>query len=97
MIQKVLKFGCGAFIACASFFAIAANSTASASEAIILAADTCASFQSTCAVRCRKDNPQDKSCVSDHCLPKLAQCKTTGCWQEGQRYGGGQTCGMKRG
>ena len=60
-------------------------------------AGSCASFSSTCASRCRKDNPADKKCFSDHCAPKLATCKATGCWREGNRYGGGQTCNLRRG
>jgi len=56
----------------------------------------CSSSRNTCAARCKKDNPTDKNCVSDHCMPKYNQCKVTGCWQEGGRYGGGLTCNMDR-
>lgn len=59
-------------------------------------AKSCGATLNTCAVRCKKDNPTDASCVSDHCQPKYAQCLTTGCWQEGNRYGGGTTCNMDR-
>lgn len=84
----------------ATFIAIQLSATPTRSETAELtqlAAASCASFQSTCAARCRKDNPQDKNCVSDHCSPKLAQCRSTGCWQEGRRYGGGLTCNLTRG
>lgn len=59
-------------------------------------AASCSASRNTCAVRCKRDNPTDKNCVSDHCMPKYNQCKTTGCWQEGARYGGGLTCNMDR-
>lgn len=75
----------------------AAQARSDATVATRLAAETCASFQNTCAARCKKDNPQDEDCVSDHCSPKLAQCRSTGCWEEGRRYGGKQTCNLRRG
>ncbi len=57
---------------------------------------TCRSFQDTCAARCVARLPDDKNCVSDHCTPKLAECRKTGCWQEGNLYGGAKTCGLAR-
>lgn len=59
------------------------------------AAGSCKSHHSTCAQRCRKDNPTDANCVSDHCNPKLAACRQSGCWQDGRRYGGQEFCGLK--
>jgi hypothetical protein len=57
---------------------------------------TCRSFQDTCAARCLARVPDDKNCVSDHCTPKLAECRKTGCWQEGNLYGGAKTCNLAR-
>ncbi len=62
-----------------------------------LAAGSCTGTYSVCVARCRKDNPTDKACPSDHCAPKLSECRSTGCWQEGQRYGGRKTCNLKLG
>lgn len=57
---------------------------------------SCQSFMSTCAARCKQRAPTDKNCVSDHCSPKMAACRKTGCWQEGAMYGGGKTCGLSK-
>ena len=59
-------------------------------------AGSCKDFQNTCAARCRTREPGDKTCVSDHCTPKLAQCRSTGCWQEGAAYGGALTCNLAK-
>jgi hypothetical protein len=59
-----------------------------------LAADTCSAMQNTCAARCKQRLPDDKNCVSDHCTPKLQECRKTGCWQEGRLYGGALTCNL---
>ena len=61
-----------------------------------LAADSCSSFQATCAARCKQRVPDDKNCVSDHCTPKLNDCRRTGCWQEGKLYGGALSCNLKK-
>ncbi len=60
------------------------------------AQSSCSGFQSSCAKRCKQRLPDDKNCVSDHCTPKLAECRTTGCWQEGRLYGGKLTCNLKK-
>jgi hypothetical protein len=57
---------------------------------------TCQSWYSMCSQRCKTRLPDDKNCTSDHCSPKLSICKQTGCWQEGQQYGGGKTCGLSK-
>ncbi len=59
-------------------------------------AGSCQSMFRTCAARCRERAPQDKNCVSDHCSPKLSECRQTGCWQEGALYGGGKQCGLAK-
>ncbi len=85
------------FVAFALFFVAASPSQASESLSGMLhlaAAQTCQSFQNTCAARCKVRVPDDPDCVSDHCTPKLEECRTTGCWQEGSLYGGKQTCGL---
>ncbi len=62
----------------------------------VSAAETCSSFQSVCAARCKQRAPQDADCVSDHCTPKLVDCRKTGCWQEGRLYGGQVSCGLRK-
>lgn len=62
-----------------------------------LAAGSCTGMNATCVARCKKDNPLDKACPTDHCTPKLNECRSTGCWQQGQRYGGQKTCNLKLG
>lgn len=62
----------------------------------VAAAGSCTSTYNTCVARCRRDVPHDKACPSDHCAPKLTTCRSSGCWQEGQRYGGQLTCNLKR-
>ncbi|MES2750281.1 MAG: hypothetical protein V4661_02810 [Pseudomonadota bacterium] len=57
---------------------------------------SCTSTLNTCAARCRKDNPTDRNCVSDHCSPKFETCKSSGCWQQGGRYGNVLTCNLTR-
>ena len=57
---------------------------------------TCQSWYNMCAQRCRERLPNDKTCASDHCAPKLSTCRQSGCWQEGQQYGGGKTCGLAK-
>jgi hypothetical protein len=57
---------------------------------------SCTSSLNTCAARCRKDNPQDRNCVSDHCTPKFDSCKASGCWQQGGKYGNVLTCNLER-
>ena len=63
---------------------------------IEIAAGSCKGFQSSCAARCKTRAPTDANCVSDHCSPKLAQCRSTGCWQEGAAYGGALTCNLAK-
>lgn len=57
---------------------------------------SCSGFQSMCAKRCKQRAPDDRNCVSDHCTPKLQECRSTGCWQEGRLYGGRETCNLKK-
>jgi len=76
---------------------IAAPALGADGETFQVAAASCTSHYNTCVTRCRRDVPQDKACPSDHCVPKLSECKASGCWQEGQRYGGHQFCDLKPG
>ena len=70
---------------------------ASAAEGLAFdVADSCSATSSRCVARCKRDVPNDKACPTDHCLPKLAACKSSGCWTEGGRYGGGTTCDLKK-
>jgi len=62
------------------------------------AASSCQSFFSQCAARCA-NNPKGETkakCTADHCSPKLASCRQSGCWTEGNVYGGGTTCNLKK-
>jgi len=80
-------------------YALVVSILALAAISIIPPADaqsSCSGFQSKCAQRCKERNPNDKNCVSDHCTPKLGACRSTGCWQEGQLYGGQKTCNLKK-
>lgn len=58
------------------------------------AQSSCSAYQSQCARRCKERVPDDKNCVSDHCTPKLNECRSTGCWQEGNLYGGKRACDL---
>ena len=57
---------------------------------------SCQSWFNMCSSRCKTRMPDDKNCTSDHCSPKLSECRQTGCWQEGKLYGGGKTCGLSK-
>jgi hypothetical protein len=65
---------------------------------LAIEANACQSFFSQCAARC-ENNPKGESkakCTADHCSPKLASCRASGCWTEGAAYGGGKTCNLKK-
>ena len=59
-------------------------------------AATCSGSFNTCVSRCKTKYAADKSCVSDHCSPKLATCKTSGCWQQGGDFGNVLTCNLDK-
>jgi hypothetical protein len=62
------------------------------------ASTSCQSFFSQCSARC-VNNAKGESkakCTADHCSPKLASCRQSGCWTEGNAYGGGTTCNLKK-
>lgn len=61
-------------------------------------AASCQNLFSQCSARC-ENNPKGETkakCTSDHCAPKLASCRKSGCWTEGQNYGGGTTCNLTK-
>lgn len=64
----------------------------------VAAGGSCQSFYSQCAARCanNKKGESQAKCASDHCAPKLAACRKSGCWQEGNDYGGGKSCGLAK-
>jgi hypothetical protein len=98
LIRSIVGLFVAAFLVMPGFAVGPARSQSAGADLIQLAqGSTCKSWFNNCAARCRKDNPQDRNCPSDHCSPKLADCKANGCWQEGNRYGGGRTCNLKRG
>lgn len=71
--------------------------SAPASESLFqVAANSCRAMHATCAKRCKQRAPTDANCVSDHCDPKLSECRQTGCWQEGRLYGGAETCNLAK-
>lgn len=81
-----------------STVALAQQSPSPKPPYIELAAATCQSFFSQCRARCA-NNPKGESqakCTADHCGPKLASCRKTGCWAEGANYGGGTTCNLAK-
>ncbi|MCB9999911.1 MAG: hypothetical protein KDJ20_01705 [Hyphomicrobiales bacterium] len=71
-------------------FAVAAGADTSSAQT------SCSGFQSMWAKRCKQRVPGDANCVSDHCTPKLQECRSTGCWQEGRLYGGRETCNLRK-
>jgi hypothetical protein len=90
-------------ILCIGIVAVVATAIASAAPQSlpegsyrIAAAGSCKSWFSQCAARCKAGAPADRTCVTDHCVPKLAECRATGCWQEAGQYGGGRHCGLAK-
>jgi hypothetical protein len=59
-------------------------------------AASCSGSFGTCAQRCKTKYATDKNCISDHCSPKLATCKSTGCWQQGGDFGNVLTCNLDK-
>ena len=57
---------------------------------------SCQGWHSVCLKRCQETQPGNASCPKTNCGPKLATCRSTGCWQEGQAYGGGKVCGLAK-
>lgn len=94
-MRSLSGFIAAACLVLAAFIASPAQSRDD--SAFQVAAGSCSGTYNMCVARCKRDNPQDRACPSDHCAPKLATCKTSGCWQEGRRYGGKTTCDLKRG
>ena len=95
MTSRVTWIASAAALALMVLPAVAAQSLPEGSFQVAQAG-SCRAMQSTCAARCKERAPQDKNCVSDHCTPKLSECRQTGCWQEGKQYGGGKTCGLAK-
>lgn len=95
-MRLVMEYGRAMILVYAALAAAPVLGAQKEAGLIQLAAGSCTSTYNTCVARCRRDVPHDKACPSDHCAPKLATCKSDGCWQEGQRYGGGLTCNLKR-
>lgn len=59
-------------------------------------AASCSGSFNTCASRCKTKYAHDKNCISDHCSPKLATCKSSGCWQQGGDFGNVLTCNLDK-
>jgi len=55
---------------------------------------SCSQAHQVCAARCNTSD--NASCVREVCAPKLKSCRASGCWQEAPRFGGGQTCNLKK-
>lgn len=76
--------------------ALLAGSEGPGNGTLQLAQTSCKAMQAMCAARCKQRVPDDKNCVSDHCTPKLVECRSTGCWQEGRQYGGKLSCNLSK-
>jgi hypothetical protein len=58
---------------------------------------SCAGSYNRCKARCPQWSKEPVAkCAADHCAPKLATCRRTGCWTEGPLYGGGTACNLKK-
>ncbi|QCK84621.1 hypothetical protein E8L99_01875 [Phreatobacter aquaticus] len=54
---------------------------------------SCAGWNATCQARCRDaGNPE----CANYCTRQVTACRRTGCWTEGQRFGGRQHCNLSR-
>jgi hypothetical protein len=62
------------------------------------ASSSCQNFFSQCAARCASNakGESQAKCTADHCRPKLASCRKSGCWTEGAAYGGARRCGLAK-
>lgn len=63
-----------------------------------LHASSCQALFSQCSARCVNNTKGETKakCTADHCSPKLASCRKSGCWTEGQAYGGATTCNLTK-
>jgi len=95
-MRQILRYWSAILLVYAALAAVPALGMESGTSQIVAAA-SCSSHYTTCVMRCHRDAPQDKACPSDHCVPKLSECKANGCWQEGRRYGGQLACNLRRG
>jgi len=93
-MRLTMRYVSAMFLVYAALSAVPALGTENGT--MVMAAASCTGTYRQCVARCRRDVPQDKACPSDHCAPKLGTCKSSGCWQEGARYGGGLTCNLTR-
>ena len=61
------------------------------------AQSSCQAFYSQCSSRCQNVTHEPPAkCVRDHCGPKLASCRRSGCWTEGAQHGGLTSCDLKK-
>ena len=61
------------------------------------AQSSCSGWLSKCTARCNDDQPSStKSCMSEFCRPKFAECRQSGCWREYAVYGGALHCNLKK-
>lgn len=60
------------------------------------AQSSCSGWYSKCSARCKTNAADQKTCVSNVCGSKLASCRQSGCWEEAQRFGGGNHCNLKK-
>ncbi len=58
---------------------------------------SCTGYFNQCKARCPEWSKEPVAkCAADHCAPKLRTCRSTGCWTEGPRYGGGKFCNLQK-
>ena len=87
MEEMAMKIG----VIFSCFFAMAAVSATAASAQ---SGGSCSATYSICKAAC-KDAVASKQCPS-WCAEKFSSCKETGCYDKAPRFGGGQTCGLKK-
>jgi hypothetical protein len=56
------------------------------------AQSSCSGWRSKCVSRCKQLG--NTSCPT--CTEKMAECRSTGCWTEIPRFGGGSYCNLKK-
>lgn len=58
------------------------------------AQSSCSEWNSTCRARCNQTNG-GASCAK-YCAGQMAQCRQSGCWTQGQRFGGARHCNLRK-
>jgi len=75
-----------------AIFALAAFMLFSAPPA--QAQSSCGEWNSTCRARC--DQSSGGASCTKYCAGQMAQCRQSGCWTQGQRFGGARHCNLRK-